>query len=179
MYSFVRIDRYVTDSAPSNWAMLGGGTRVDFRAKPSLSLTGDLTTSTLGGPFALFTGDIGARVRPQWNGHSRPYVDARVSLAYTYDSYAQLYASSIFVPPSGFNSSGRTTSTGVGALIGGGVETALSDRWGVNMGLSASHHRMLAVRVGQQRAGSSWNFNVNTVRLTFGVRYNPRRLIRE
>src|SRR5437879_6201363 len=36
LYSFVQTDRYVTDSGPSSWSMLGAGTRIEWRFKPTL-----------------------------------------------------------------------------------------------------------------------------------------------
>src|SRR5687767_5019359 len=65
LFSFVRTDQYVTDSAASSWSMLGVGTRLDLRMKPTFSMTADLTTAMLGGPFSLSTIDLGGRYRPE------------------------------------------------------------------------------------------------------------------
>jgi hypothetical protein len=178
MYTFNQTDRYVADRGVSTASMLGAGTHVDWRYKPALSVTGDLTTSLFGGPYIQNAFDFGGRYRPVRGPDYkiRPYVDLRGSWAWSYASFAQPFdPNSPIAGPT--IQGGRTTSHGLGALVGAGFETSVTRSIALTTGLGLSRYRMYAVQVGQQRLGSNWNYSATAVRITLGLKYNPGRMV--
>jgi hypothetical protein len=178
LFTFNQTDRYVSDRGASIASTQGFGEHVDWRFKPTFSLTGDFTSSLFGAPYIQNTFDFGGRFRPLRGPDYkiRPYVDLRASMAWSYASFAQPFdPSSPIAGPT--IAGGRTTSHGVGALFGAGFETSLTRSFSLATGLGLSRYRMYAVQVGQQQLGSSWNYRTTAVRMTLGVKYNPGRMV--
>src|SRR5258708_25544540 len=178
LFTFNQTDRYVSDRGASIASTQGVGEHVDWRFKPTLSLTCDFTSSLFGAPYIQNTFDFGGRFRPLRGPDYklRPYVDLRASMAWSLASFAQPFdPSSPIAGPT--IAGGRTTSHGVGALFGAGFETSLTRSLSLATGLGLSRYRMYAVQVGQQRLGSEWNYRTTAVRMTLGLKYNRGRMV--
>lgn len=180
LYSFLQTDRSAVDSGPSSWSTLGAGTRIEWRFRPTLFATADLTTSFLSGQFAQNTIDIGGRYRPVREDYLlRPYFDVRTSWSYTYASYGQNY----YAPPTpgggplGSYDSGRSSSRGLGALVGTGFDVPVTNSIAVTTGVSLSRYAMSAVRLAGEPLGARYNYHMTAARFTIGLKYNPIRMI--
>lgn len=177
LFTVVQTDRYVADSGAAVWSMQGVGTRIDWRLASAFSITADLTSALVNGPFSMSTIDIGGRYQQEREGQVlRPYVDVRTTYGYSYAGYAQPYATNAIASPVAYVG-GRTTSRGFGALVGAGFESSLTRSLAVTTGVSLARYRMSSVRVGQQRLGSDWNYGATTLRFTIGLTYNRQRLV--
>ncbi len=173
LFTFNQTDRYVSDRGAATAVTQGFGGHLDWRFKPTVSLTGDFTSSLFGAPYIQNTFDFGARFRPLRGPDYkiRPYVDLRASMAWSIASFAQPFdPNSPIAGPT--IPGGRTTSHGVGALFGAGFETAITRSFSLATGLGLSRYQMYAVQVGQQQLGTAWNYRTTAVRLTLGVKYN-------
>ena len=178
LVTFNQTDRYVSDRGASIASMAGFGERLDWRFKPALSVTGDFTSSVFGGPYIQNTFDFGVRYRPVrgLDYRIRPYLDLRASTAWSYASFAQPFdPNSPIAGPT--IAGGRTTSRGIGALVGAGFETSLTRTISLTSGLGLARYRMYAVQVGQQPLGSQWNYRATAVRIILGLKYNPGRMV--
>jgi len=178
LYTLNQTDRYVADRGISTASMLGAGARLDWRFRPAFSVTGDFTTSLYGGPYIQNTFDFGGRYRPVrgFDYKIRPYVDLRASWAWSQASFAQPFdPSSPIAGPT--IAGGRTTSHGLGALVGAGFETSVTRSISITSGLGLARYRMYAVQVGQQPLGSEWNYRTTSVRIILGLKYNPGRMV--
>jgi len=180
-YSLLSVNttnRYVSDRGAATASMAGFGEHVDWRFKPTLSVTGDFTSSLYGGPYNQNTFDLGGRYRPLRGPDYkiRPYVDLRGSWAWSYASFAQPFdpGSPIAGPTI---AGGRTTSHGLGALVGAGFETSLTRTLSLSSGLGLVRYRMYGVQVGAQPLGSQWNYRTTTLRINLGLTYNPGRMV--
>lgn len=178
LLSFNETNRYPSDRAAATASMVGFGEHVDWRFKPTLSVTGDFTSSLFGGPYIQNTFDFGGRYRPLRGPDYkiRPYVDLRGSYAWSYATFAQPFdpGSPIAGPTI---AGGPATSHGLGALVGAGFETSLTRTLSLSSGLGLVRYRMYAVQVGSQPLGSQWNYRTTTVRINLGLKYNPGRMV--
>lgn len=177
-FGYAQPDHSVVNSGVTAASMLGFGARLDWRFKPALSVTGDLTTALWGGPMLQNTFDFGGRYRPVrgYEYKLRPYFDLRASWAWSYASFAQPFDQTSPIASPGFQAN-RTTSHGLGALVGTGFETFLTPNFALTTGLSLSRYRMSALTYGQQPFGSAWNYRTTAVRLTLGLKYNRGRMV--
>lgn len=166
--------------ALSSWATFGTGTRADYLLNRNFSATLDFTSSFLGGPAITNTAELGTRIHPEWAEHKLyPFVDLRVAYITTYDRSLGGYDDpSYFIntqtPPNGYV---VRYSNGFGAIGGGGVEYSLTQRWSLTSAMA-----VLTTRLTPRDFSSSGvvpsGIPMTSVRFTFGVRYNPIRIVR-
>jgi hypothetical protein len=144
---------------------------VGFRATPSLTISTDFTSAFYGGPFSLGSADFGVRVKP-WTGlRVTPFVDARVSWAYTAGSGTGSGAVPLmFMIRSAYGD--FSSSSGHGGTLGIGADTRLNARFWLSTALT--HARYSMTRRGLTQA-SEWDYRTNATRLSVGLRYNPGR----
>jgi len=179
LVSYVQAPGLSGVKALSSWATFGTGTRADYLLNRNFSATLDFTSSFLGGPAITNTAELGTRVHPEWAEHKLyPFVDLRVAYITTYDRSLGGYDDpSYFISAPTANGYVVRYSRGLGAIGGGGVEYALTPRWSLTSAMSVLTTRL------QPRDFSTTGvipsaIPMTSVRLSFGVRYNPIRIIR-
>lgn len=160
-----------------SWTSGGFGTHADLKMTPVVSLTLDITSSFLGGPIASQTAEFGTRLRPRYS-ESRlyPYVDARIGYVYAYHNQFRPFYDPYMAPMTdGFGYVGRY-SQGIGGIVGGGLDFALTRRFFVSTGAAVTRSHMWAQ--GFQYVTPDRNtFGLTSYRFVLGVRYNPVRLL--
>lgn len=179
LVSYVQAPGLSGVKALSSWATFGTGTRADYLLNRNFSATLDFTSSFLGGPAITNTAELGTRVHPEWAEHKLyPFVDLRVAYITTYDRSLGGYDDpSYFIStPNPANGYVVRYSNGFGAIGGGGVEYSLTPRWSLTSAMS-----VLATRLSPRDFSSAGvvpsGIQMTSVRFTFGVRYNPIRII--
>ena len=171
MLSYLSTTGFVAEGIPANYWLLGDGTHLGFRVAPSLSLTADMTSSVVGGPFSMGTAEFGFRVKPWTSPRFTPFLDARTSWAYTMGSAGASNAvPGIFLARSLYGD--FTTGSGRGNFLGLGAETRIRPRWSLATTLSTTRYAMTG-RSLQTR--EEWKYTADAMRLTVGVRYNHGR----
>jgi hypothetical protein len=181
-YSFLDVtqtDRYVSDSGPATYPMWGEGLRINYRYKPTFTVTTDLATAFVGGPFMMSRFQMGGRFHPErLEYHVRPFVDVRGSWAHTFDTYAEPIDNTFTTAPSSFlYATGAAQSDGFGGFTGIGMDYSLSRNFALSSELGVSYHRMGDVSVGGSHLGSRWDYNATTTSLMIGVKYTGGRYI--
>lgn len=180
LISRVESSGFMGNGVSSSWTSLGAGTRADYRIKPQLSATLDLTSSFAGGPVIMETAEIGARLRPEraerLEGRLYPFVDLRFGYAYAYHTYF-LPIGDIFgsMPPQSA-AYGTRYSQGFGGVGGVGAEYVLSPRFSLTSGASLMRTRMTAYGYQGNRPTND-KYRMTSYRYTLGIRYNPVRWI--
>lgn len=164
--------------AMPSWATFGMGQRADYLLTRNFSATLDLTSSFLGGPAITNTVEVGTRVHPEWAEHKLyPFVDLRAAYITTYDrglsGYDDPFAYNLNSP----NGYVVRYARGFGVIGGGGAEYALTPRWSLTSAMSVLSTR-LAPRDFATTGVLPSGIQMTAVRFTFGVRYNPVRIIR-
>ena len=178
MFSWVQTNHYIADNAPAAFGTMGFGTRLDWRVKPALSLTGDLTASVFGGPYVIETFELGSRYHPFSTAHrARPYFDFRGSWTRTMDVYAQQSpGGGIVGSPFGFLGS-RVTTDGFGGLAGVGLDYYLTRGFALTTNVGVSRHLMGNVSVDGSHMGPAYDYRQTTTRFAIGMKYTPQHLI--
>lgn len=151
---------------------VGGGTRMDYRVSRFVSLTADVTSSSVvsNGTATL---ELGTRIRPERTERRfYPFVDLRAGYLRAYE---QLVRPGDLID-GGAPGTGARYSDGYGGVAGAGAEFALSRRFSLTAGSSILHGRMSAYDV-RGAAPTSSSFPLTSYRFTLGLRYNPVRLI--
>lgn len=163
---------FLADGVASNWTLFGDGSHLGFRLTPSLSLTADMTSAFLGGPFSFGSGDLGLRVKPWASRRIRPFADARASWAYSINSSGvPNMIPTVVILRSAFGD--ITSGSGKGAFFGLGAETNLGRRLLLSAEVSGTRYSMQGRRLnGDWR---EWDYTADALRLGVGLRYNPGR----
>lgn len=164
--------------AVSSWATFGMGTRADYLLTRNVSATLDITSSFLGGPAITNTGEIGTRIHPAWVEHKLfPFIDLRVAYISTYDRGLAVYGDPYLTSGPTPNGYVVRYANGFGVIGGGGLEYSLTPRWSLTSAMSVLDTRLKPrdfTTMGVLPSG----IQMTSVRFTFGVRYNPLRIIR-
>jgi hypothetical protein len=177
MVSYFQTNGLVAEGIPADYWTFGDGTHIGFRAAPSVTVGLDFTSSIIGGPFSLGSSELGVRVKPWTRLRVTPFVDARMSWAYS----AGFGAPSDAVPLVFMYQATRdnfTSGSGRGRVVGIGAETRLNARFWLTTGLTHARFRMTERNnLGFTGPGSSeeWRYLANATRLSVGVRYNHGR----
>jgi hypothetical protein len=179
LFSVTQVDRYVSDSAATAYGMQGEGLRIDYRYRPTFSITGDFASTFFGGPFMMQRVELGGRLHSdRLEEKMRPFADIRGSWAHTFDTYAQPIGNSITTAPSPLQyTPGMTQSNGFGAFAGGGMDYGISRNFAITSELGLSRHRLGHVTVAGKTYGSDWNYNATTVSFIIGVKYTGGRYV--
>ena len=177
MVSYFQTNGLVAEGITTDYLTFGDGTHIGFRAAPSLTVGMDFTSSVLGGPFSLGSSELGVRVRP-WTGmRVTPFVDARMSWAYSSSTDASSTAVPlIFVYQA--TQDRFTSGSGHGGVLGVGAETRINARFWLSAGLTHARFRMNSRTLVPANPGDSapeWRYLANATRLAVGVRYNHGR----
>jgi hypothetical protein len=147
----------------------GAGTRGDYRLTPRASATLDLTSSVLGGSASVSTIELGMRLRPERNhGRAYPFVDFRVG-------YVAAFNAEIF--DANRELAGMRYSSGLGALVGAGMEYDLTRRFSLTTAAAMTHHRMSTDDF-RDASLARRGYGMTSVRYTVGIKYNPVRMVR-
>ena len=162
----------------SSWASAGMGQRADYLLNRNFSATLDFTSSFLGGPAITNTAELGTRIHPEWAEHKLyPFVDLRAAYITTYARGLSGYEDPFYLNTPMPNGYVVRYSRGLGVIGGGGAEYALTPRWSLTSGMSVLSTR-LAPRDFATTGVVPSGIQMTAVRFTFGVRYNPVRIIR-
>ena len=167
----------LTNGTVSSWSSLGTGARADYRLKPHLSVTFDVTSSFYGGPAVTETAELGLRFGSE-RGDKRlyPFADARIGYLYAHNTYFRPLDITLdgASQPVGF---GGRYSNGFGAIGGGGFEYALTRRFSLITGISLLRARMTAHGFHDPDEPET-KYWLTSQRYTIGLRFNPVRVIR-
>jgi len=179
LFEVTQTDRYVSDSAATAYGMWGEGARLNYRYKPTFTVTMDVASAFIGGPFMLSRFQLGGRFHPErLEYHVRPFVDVRASWAHTYDSYAEPIDNTFTTAPSSFRyAAGRTQSNGPGAFAGLGMDYSLARNFALSTEFGFAYHRMGDVSSGGSYLGSRWDYNATSATLMIGVKYTGGRYV--
>jgi hypothetical protein len=162
----------------SSWASAGMGQRADYLVTRNVSATLDLTSSFVGGPAITNTAEMGTRIHPEWAEHRLyPFIDLRAAYITTYARGLSGYDDPFYLNGPLPNGYVVRYSRGFGVIGGGGAEYALTQRWSLTTAASVLSTRLTArdfVTTGPLPSG----IQMTAVRFSFGVRYNPIRIIR-
>ena len=162
----------------SSWASAGMGQRADYLLTRNFSATLDFTSSFLGGPAITNTAELGTRVHPEWAEHKLyPFVDLRVAYITTYARGLSGYEDPFYLNTPMPNGYVVRYSRGMGVIGGGGAESALTPRWSLTSAMSVLSTR-LAPRDFVTTGVRPSAIQMTAVRFSFGVRYNPIRIMR-
>ena len=162
----------------SSWASAGMGQRADYLLTRNFSATLDFTSSFLGGPAITNTAELGTRVHPEWAEHKLyPFVDLRVAYITTYARGLSGYEDPFYLNTPMPNGYVVRYSRGMGVIGGGGAEYALTPRWSLTSAMSVLSTR-LAPRDFVTTGVLPSAIQMTAVRFSFGVRYNPIRIMR-
>jgi hypothetical protein len=173
MVSYFQANGWVADGIPSNFWSFGDGTHIGFRATPSLTVSTEFTSSVFGGPFSMGSTDFGVRVKPWTDLRVTPFVDARLSWAYT-TGRGNNGANAVpvaFLIRSTYGD--YTTGSGHGAVLALGADTRVNENIWLTTALSHSRYGM--TNRSQNSPTGSWDYKTNVTRLAVGVRYNHGR----
>jgi hypothetical protein len=172
MVSYFQTNGFVAAGIPASYWTVGDGTHLSFRATPSLFVTTDFTSSMLGGPFAMGSTDFGIRVKPWTAPRVTPFVDARMSWAYTSNAAASsAVVPLLFLYRSMYGDFTSGSGRGVAGAIG--AEARLKARLFLTSAVSHSAYAMTAHDL--QRRSGEWDYSLRATRLTVGLRYNHGR----
>ena len=162
----------------SSWASAGMGQRADYLLTRNFSATLDFTSSFLGGPAITNTAELGTRVHPEWAEHKLyPFVDLRVAYITTYARGLSGYEDPFYLNTPMPNGYGVRYSRCMGGIGGGGAEYALTLRCSRTSAMSVLSTR-LAPRDFVTTGVLPSAIQMTAVRFSFGVRYNPIRIMR-
>jgi hypothetical protein len=177
--SFVDAPNFTTGSVFAHWRTGGVGTRADFRIKPFLSATLDLTSSFIGGPARTETVELGLRARPgHFTSRVNPFIDARAGFMHAFDQFASPFDDPLIAGGARFY--GTRYSQGFGGVAGGGAEFQLTRRLDLTTGASVMRNELSAYRIyGAPTTASNGSFWMTSYRYTVGLRYNPIRIINQ
>jgi hypothetical protein len=171
MVSYLQTSGFLARGIPANYWALGDGTHIGFRATPSLTVSTDFTSAAFGAPFSLGSTDFGIRVKPWTNLRVTPFVDARLSWAYTAGSgTGSAVVPLMFMIRSAYGD--FSTSSGHGGTLGLGAETRVHARFWLTTGLT--HTRYSMTRRGFDPA-DGWRYTTDATRLSVGLKYNHGR----
>jgi hypothetical protein len=174
MLTYMQTTGLIGPGAAANYMAFGDATQLSFRATPSLLLTGAFTSTAMGGPFAMASSELGFRVKPWTAPRVAPFAEARMSWAFSSNTYAPSSA----VPFLALYRSAYddfATGAGRGGILGVGADTRLTSRFSVTTALSYTRYAMSARNLYGNAA--SWGYTNRMTRLTVGVRYNHGRWI--
>jgi hypothetical protein len=176
LISYIDAPGFGIPGVSSSWSTYGAGTRAEYRVKPWVSATFDMTASFLGGPSVTETAELGTRFRPGPSDRRvSPFIDTRIGYMHSYDSYAFSVDNGVPFPTTAY---GSRYSHGIGAIAGGGAEYSLTRSLSLTTGVSAMRAHLFTHQYsGSLRPGTT-DFWLTAYRLTFGLKWNPTYLIR-
>ena len=171
MISYFQTSGFLARGIPANYWAFGDGTHIGFRATPSLTVSSDFTSSFFGAPFSFGTADFGVRVKP-WTGlRVSPFVDARMSWAYTAGTgMGSTVVPLMFMIRSAYGD--FSSSSGHGGTLGLGAETRVHARFWLTTALTHSRYSMTRRSLEQ---ANEWDYTTQATRLSVGLRYNHGR----
>jgi hypothetical protein len=177
LISYVRSPDFAGDAVGAGWASFGAGTRADYRVTRNVSFTLDLTSSFVGAPMSVYTGELGTRLTP---GRSErrlyPFVDLRVGYARTQNRSFDTFGGDYAYPTTGGAGAFRY-SRGFGAVAGVGAEYALTRTFSLTTAASVMRNRMTTRTLASMPSGDG-SYTMTLYRYTIGLRYNPVRVVR-
>lgn len=160
-------------------ANFGGGTSGEYRLNDYFTTTADLTGTTSSGFSAVTeTAEIGTRFRPMPHDPDvRPFVDLRGGFMHMYDLSTSPIAGGSFTGAPGPGNDASVSysrySRGFGAVLGTGMELAVSNTSSLMVGVSAMRNRMTVYRVSSPEAvPTGTDYWLTSARLSVGLRYN-------
>lgn len=158
----------LVEGGATSWAIVGTGSRAEYRLDPTVSVTLDVTSSFAGSPIVAQTAELGTRFgRERTESRAYPFADLRVGFATAVDRNRQSFG--------GYGSPSRSSS-GVGVVAGGGMEYLLTRTLSLTAAASVMHSRMTAQDFTSSRV-SVPSFGMTAYRVAAGLRYNPVRLV--
>lgn len=155
------------------WTSGGVGSHLNYQLVPNLALTADVTTSFIGGPAAIETGELGLRVGADSLQRVRPFADARLGYAYAMNDYGSM----LYVPNSSGTPYDARYSKGLGAFGGGGVEFGVTRTISLMTSAQAGRFRMWGFDY-RGGAPSDRGYMLTMYRFLLGVQWNPVQLVR-
>jgi hypothetical protein len=161
----------------SSWSTLGQGTRLDYEFTRFFSATLDITSSFLGGPAYLQTGELGTRFhRERTESRFYPYVDLRAGYFSSYMKSSNAIISDL----TGFGGSGlpNRLSHGFGGIAGIGTDFALNQSWSLTTEASVVRNNMTS-RILQAGERSQHTFGMTWYRYSLGFSYTALRAVRQ
>jgi len=160
---------------PPKRTSFGAGSRADYRMTRHVSATFDVTSSFLGGMTNTETAEMGFRLRPERTEHKvYPFLDARVGYVHASETYFRPF--DVLDGSAGQPSYGGRYSQGFGGVGGAGMEYALTRRFSLTTAATVLRSRMRAYSL-YSPAPANGRYSMTSYRFTFGLRYNPVRLI--
>jgi hypothetical protein len=176
MVSFIQSPGFA-GTPTSSWTAAGQGTRLDYEFTRFFSATLDITSSFLGGPASLQTGEVGARFhRERTESRFYPYLDLRGG----YISSYMKSTSAILTDLTGFGSTGPADrmSHGFGAIAGIGTDFALTSSWALTTEGSVVRNNMTS-RILRAGMPEQHSFGMTWYRFSLGLSYTAIRTIRQ
>jgi hypothetical protein len=177
LVSVTQSSGFSSDGRTARWTSFGAGTRAEYRVTRFVSATLDLTSSLLGGPATVQTAELGTRLRPERSENRLdPYVDARVGYISAFHGGLGSFVDEDFGYPTPRGAYGARYSRGFGAVVGAGVEYALTRTFSLTTGGSLMRSHLTAHDFSGAQAADP-GFGMTSFRYTIGIRYNPVRIV--
>jgi hypothetical protein len=175
MVSFIQSPGFA-GTPTSSWTAAGQGTRLDYEFTRFFSATLDITSSFLGGPASLQTGEVGARFhRERTESRFYPYLDLRAGLITSYMKSGNAVLADI----TGFGTGlPDRMSHGFGAIAGLGTDFALTRSWSLTTEASVVRNSMTS-RILRAGESSQHNFGMTWYRYSLGFSYTAVRAMRQ
>jgi hypothetical protein len=169
---------FIGGGIASSWTSLGTGTRFDYRITRFVSATADVTSSLLGGPAVVTSGELGTRLHPE-RSESRfyPYADVRFGYISAYLKDPRAIAAE--QASAGFSTAGPADrfSDGWGGFAGIGTEIGLVGAWSMTTGAGYMRNHMTERGI-RANAFAPHSYSMGWYRYTIGISYNPVHLVR-
>lgn len=169
--SYMETTGLIAPGVPGNYWGFGDQTVIGYRTAPSLYLTGAFTAASVGMPFGMNTSDVGLRIKPWTEPRIAPFVDARMSWAFTSGNGIPSSVVPVMLVY-GMTRENIVTGSGRGAVLGLGADTRITARYSLLLTLSRTHYAMSGTSL--QKA-NRWSYDNDATRLSVGVRYNHGR----
>jgi hypothetical protein len=159
-------------ATPNSWTTMGAGTRADYRVAKYLSATLDITETFFGGPANTESLELGFRVREPRLEQTRvmPFFDVRFGYMRAFDTYFRPGD----IAANAGSDIGSRYGQGVGGVVGGGLEIALTRRFSATTAVSMINANMSSYDP-YDFAPSNTRYNMTTYRYIIGLRFNPVR----
>jgi hypothetical protein len=152
----------------------GSGTRLEYRFSRGAAATFDITSSMIGGPIFNHSAELGFRFGPsRASADIVPFVDVRGG--YFYSLPRQQLGDFANNPPINF-ATVMDYSHGPAALVGGGVEFALTRLFSLTTAGALARSHMTA-RPSFRTSQLPNKYTMDSYRLTLSIRYNGARAI--
>ena len=152
----------------------GSGTRLEYRFSRGAAATFDITSSMIGGPIFNHSAELGFRFGPsRASADIVPFVDVRGG--YFYSLPRQQLGDFANNPPINIGTV-MDYSHGPAAVVGGGVEFALTRLFSLTTAGAVARSRMTARPAFGTRQLPN-KYTIDSYRLTLSLRYNGARAI--